>query len=318
MSSKKVGIIGSGLVGKSWAMIFASVGHQVTLYDIDKAQVDKALANIKDQLLELEAEGQIRGKLSAAEQIALITGCTDLKEAVLGSFYIQECVPEDLELKRKVWGSIDGLVEDSEAVLATSTSCIVPSQISAHLKHREQFIVAHPVNPPYFVPMVELVPAPWTRDAIRTEARRVMKEIGQKPVSMSRELPGFVLNRLQYAVINETWNLVADGAVSAEDIDVVMKDGLGMRYAVCGTMEVIHLNADGIQDYFRKYGPTINAVSKTMKPSPRCFLMETQEDLDEVKRVHDEVAAMYPLDKLPDRRNRRDLGLQKAGHFEEN
>ena len=92
------------------------------------------------------------------QQIALVSGTADLKEAVQGSCYLQECVPEDLDLKLKVWTSIDNLVTDKAMILASSTSCIVPSKISEGLKHRDQFIVAHPVNPPYFVPMVELVP----------------------------------------------------------------------------------------------------------------------------------------------------------------
>jgi len=309
--SKKVGIVGSGLVGKSWAMIFASKGHKVVLYDITEAIVDKAVANIKDQLADLEAENSLRGELSAAEQGALITGATELRDAVEGAWYVQECVPESLELKIKVWSAIDELVTDETAILATSTSCIVPSKISEHLKHRQQFIVAHPVNPPYFVPMVELVPAPWTNDLTKSEARRIMSSVGQKPVSMTKELPGFLLNRIQYPIISEAWNLVADGAVSAEDMDVVMKDGLGMRYAICGPMEVIHLNAEGIANYFERYGETITAITGQQKGTPECFKMSTPEDVAEVKRVQDLMTHFVPMDKLAERRQRRDLGLQK-------
>ena len=116
------------------------------------------MAHIGTQLKDLEAENSLRGDLTADQQIALVSGTADLKEAVQGSCYLQECVPEDLDLKLKVWTSIDNLVTDKSMILASSTSCIVPSKISEGLKHRDQFIVAHPVNPPYFVPMVELVP----------------------------------------------------------------------------------------------------------------------------------------------------------------
>jgi len=311
-SSKKVGIVGSGLVGKSWAMIFASKGYKVVLFDINQEIVDKAVAHIGTQLKDLEAENSLRGDLTADQQIALVSGTADLKEAVQGSCYLQECVPEDLDLKLKVWTSIDNLVTDKSMILASSTSCIVPSKISEGLKHRDQFIVAHPVNPPYFVPMVELVPAPWTNEQTRAETRRIQAEVGQKPVSMTRELPGFVLNRLQYRIINEAWDLVASGAVSAEDLDVVMKDGLGMRYAVIGPMEVIHLNAEGTVNYFERYGNTITSISNQMKDVPEAFKMETEEQKAEVQRVHDEICAtMCPMDKLGERRQFRDLALRK-------
>merc|ERR1712113_41348 len=110
--------------------------------------------------------------------------------------------------------------------------------------------------------MVELVPAPWTRQDIRDNARSMMTKIGQVPVSLSREMPGFVLNRMQYALLNECFRLVLDDVVSADDLDVVMRDGLGLRYAFMGPMETIHLNALGLKKYCETYGETISNVSK--------------------------------------------------------
>ena len=136
------------------------------------------------------------------------------------------------------------------------------------MKHRSQFIVAHPCNPPYHTPMVELVPAPWTSQEVRDGARRLMQEVGQGPVSLSREVPGFVLNRMQYSILNECWRLIRDGVVSPQDLDVVMKDGMGMRYAFMGPMETIHLNAEGTQNYCDRYGDTIYNVSSDLGPIP--------------------------------------------------
>ena len=165
---KKVAIVGSGLVGKSWAMIFASVGYNVTMFDIEPAQVAKALANIGDELDQFEKDGVLRGTLKAAEQKPLITGSSDLAECVKVSseliktkkgyhkyahlflhqdaVYIQECVPEILDLKRKVWNNIDSVVTNPNTIMASSSSCIVPSKISNDLKHKDQFIIAHPVS----------------------------------------------------------------------------------------------------------------------------------------------------------------------------
>ncbi|XP_023332864.1 lambda-crystallin [Eurytemora carolleeae] len=313
MSGKgSVGIVGSGLIGKSWAMIFASVGYEVKLFDVEPSQVSTALENIKSELLEFEEAGTLRGTLPAVEQGKLITGTSSLKDCVQDAIYIQECVPENLELKIKVWTEIDGLVDET-TILGSSTSCIVPSLISEKLKNRERFIVAHPCNPPYHTPMVELVPAPWTNQETRDTTRELMSAIGQGPVSLSRELPGFVLNRIQYALLNECWRLIRDGIVSPQDLDVVMKDGMGMRYALMGPMETIHLNADGTQNYCDRYGETIFNVSSDSGPVPTGWKQESEADRAEVAALHAALCETVPLEKLYERRVWRDKGLAALG-----
>merc|ERR1712142_313500 len=308
VKNEKIGIIGSGLIGKSWAMIFASVGYKVVLFDVESSQVTKALENIKAELLEFEAAGTLRGELGAVAQAELISGTDSLEECVTGAKYIQECVPEILELKKKVWGAIDKIVDD-KTILGSSTSCIVPSKISDGLTHKAQFIVAHPCNPPYHTPMVELVPAPWTSQEIQAGARALMKEAGQGPVSLSREVPGFVLNRMQYALLNECWRLIRDKVVSPQDLDVVMKDGMGMRYAFMGPMETIHLNAEGTQNYCDRYGQTIFDVSSDLGPIPTGWKQETEEDKAEVRAVEEAMTKEIPLEELYKRRVWRDKRL---------
>jgi len=307
--SEKVAIVGSGLVGKSWAMIFASAGYKVTLFDIDENQVAKALENIATELIQFEKDGVIRGTLSAEAQTNLISGSTNLADCIKDCVYVQECVPENLELKIKVWGQIDAEVNNEKAILASSSSCIIPSKISSEMKNKEQFIVAHPVNPPYHAPMVELVPASWTRQDIRDNARTMMKKIGQVPVSLSREMPGFVLNRMQYALLNECFRLVLDDVVSADDLDVVMRDGLGLRYAFMGPMETIHLNAMGLKKYCETYGETIFNVSKTMGDIPSAWLMKTEEDKAKIENLHQQMIDLIPLEKHGERCLLRDKRL---------
>merc|ERR1711915_586369 len=298
LKNEKIGIIGSGLIGKSWAMIFASVGYEVVLYDVESSQVTKALENIKAELIEFEAAGTLRGDRGAAAQAELISGTDSLEECVKGAKYIQECVPEVLELKRKVWAEIDKFA-GPETILATSTSCIVPSKISEFMEHKSQFIVAHPCNPPYHTPMVELVPAPWTSQKVRDEAREIMNQAGQGPVSLSREVPGFVLNRMQYALLNECFRLIRDGVVSPQDLDVVMKDGMGMRYAFMGPMETIHLNAEGTQNYCDRYGQTIYNVSQDSGPIPEGWKQETETARAEVASLASTMESTSPLAELP-------------------
>lgn len=162
-----------------------------------------------------------------------------------------------------------------------------------------QAVVSHPVNPPYYVPLVEIVPAPWTKPEVVQTTRAIMDEIGQKPVTLSREIEGFALNRIQYAILNETWRLVEAGILNVKDIDSVMSDGLGMRYAFLGPLETAHLNAEGMTNYFERYSKTIYAVSETMGPTPK---MEGPVAVEMAKQLEQ----MVPLDKLAERRTYRD------------
>ncbi|CAG9759863.1 unnamed protein product [Ceutorhynchus assimilis] len=305
--NRKIGIVGSGLIGRSWAMLFASVGYKVHIYDISSEQINLALEDIQTQLNSLEKSGLLRGRLTAAQQFSCIKGTSNLEEAVKNALLVQECVPENLELKRKVWKAVDG-VAGPNTIFSSSTSTFLPSTLSDHLTHKENIIISHPVNPPYYVPLIEVVPAPWTNPDVGKKVTKIMEEIGQTPVLFTREVPGFGINRIQYALLNETYNLVNDGILSVQDIDKIMAYGLGMRYAFLGTLETTHLNAEGFTKYCEAYSKTIFAVSSDFKPVPK-FEGPT------VATIAKQLEEQIPLDKLQARRAWRDKCLTKLSQL---
>lgn len=279
------------------------------LYDVEQQQITNTLENIRKEMKLLEQSGSLKGSLSAEQQLSLISGCGNLAEAVEGAMHIQECVPENLELKKKIFAQLDRIVDD-RVILSSSSSCLLPSKLFTGLAHVKQCIVAHPVNPPYYVPLVELIPHPETAPATMDRTYALMRKIGQSPVRVLKEIDGFVLNRLQYAIISEAWRLVQEGIVSPNDLDLVMSDGLGMRYAFIGPLETMHLNAEGVVSYCDRYSDGMKRVLKTFGPVPE-FSGAT------VEKVNQDMCMKVPDDPehLAARRQWRDDCLMKLAQL---
>jgi len=179
----------------------------------------------------------------SAEDVARrVVGEPDLGKALAGAVYCQECCPEILDLKKTVFSNIDAVADDN-VIIASSSSCIMPSLFTGHLAHKSQCIVAHPVNPPHYIPLVEIVPAPWTTQSTTDRTRAMMTKLGQSPVVLKKEVNGFILNRLQYALLMESWRIVEEGVCTPEDVDTAVKEGLGLRWSFMGPFETIDLNA---------------------------------------------------------------------------
>lgn len=309
LKGKIITVVGSGLIGRSWAMVFLSGGYKVKIYDNKPGQASGAITEIRKQLEELQQAKMLRGNLSAAEQLSLLSSHDDLQQALEGAFFVQECVFEDLEAKQTVFLEVENLVPES-VIISSSTSCLMPSNVFSRVQNRTRCIISHPVNPPYYVRLVELVPHPETLPAVMDVAYSLMTDVGQAPVRLKKEIDGFALNRVQYAIIAESWRLVQDGVISVEDIDLVMSEGLGMRYAFIGPIETMHLNApEGMEDYLQRYSEGMKRVLTTFGPVPD-FSGEP------AARIIKEVCELIPSEHkhLTARRERRDqllMGLAK-------
>lgn len=273
-------------------MLFASAGYQVVVYDVLPAQLEAAKKDILLQLNALEGQGLLRGKLSKEQQFDNITTTQSLEECVQGSFFIQECVPEILDLKRKVWSQVDKLVSP-DAILSSSTSALLPSAISEGLDNKNRFIISHPTNPPFYAPATEVVPAPWTDPDVVERTVSLLKEVGQVPVLIKKEIPGFVLNRIQYAIMGECYRLIRDGVVSPSDCDLIMSQGLGVRYAFMGPWETGYLNAEGMYSYRDRYADMVLGIQESFGPPERMdgpTLDLIQEDISRVAGPVEDIA----------------------------
>jgi 3-hydroxyacyl-CoA dehydrogenase len=246
MNSGSVAIVGAGLVGSGWAVVFARSGHPVRVYDPSPEVRGRVLGWARACLADLKDKGLID---DADAVFSRITVVDTLKAALDGAFYVQESVFETVEVKTAVCREIDSLMHP-ETIVGSSSSGIPASRFTESCTNRSHFVIAHPVNPPHLVPVVEIVPAPWTTPRVVDEVAELMATVGQAPVRLTREIDGFVLNRLQGVLLNEAWALYEDGIASLEDIDATISQGLGLRWFFMGPFETIDLNAPGgIEDY---------------------------------------------------------------------
>ena len=260
---EKVAIIGAGLIGRAWAMVFARAGHAVKLYDSTPGATDKAIGLIREGLEEMQQFGLV--KESPDTVMKRVSGADTLAEAVRDADYVQENTAERLDVKREVYRQLDEAAP-ANCILASSTSTIQTSRFSEGLKGRHRCIVAHPVNPPHVVPVVEISPAPWTSPEVVARTHALHEKVGQVAIAVKKEVEGFILNRLQAALLLESWRLVKEDYVSVEDVDKCIKDGLGLRWAFMGPFETIDLNAPGgVSDYAERYGPVLYGMMKDVK-----------------------------------------------------
>jgi 3-hydroxyacyl-CoA dehydrogenase len=303
---ERVAIVGTGLVGRAWAIAFARAGWEVRLWDPVSDAPRQAVATISRLLQDLAAQELLGGR-DVAEVRNLLRPVSELAEALEDVAWTQESAPERLEVKRELWAELDAKAP-TDAVLASSTSAIVPSRFTEPLAGRARCLVAHPLNPPYLIPAVELVPAPWTSAGAMDRAAAIIRGIGQVPIVMRREIDGFVMNRLQGALLEEAFRLVADGVCSAEDVDVGLKEGLALRWSFAGPFETIDLNAPGgVRDYVGRY----QQIYERMFPSMQRRVDWAGPVLEKLERERRERLPEAALDERQRWRDQRLMALMR-------
>lgn len=233
-------VVGAGQIGRSWAITLARAGQTVTLIDVAEAALDRAREYIRNDpsLATAGAIGKINYELNLA---------ASLKSGTL----IFECVPESVELKQRLHREMSPHVP-GDALVVSSTSGIPGSRFFSETSYKERAMVAHPINPPHLLPLVEVCPTPWTTAGAVEQCLLMFRRIGRAPILVRRETPFFVANRLQAALLGEAIRLFSEGIASAQDIDTAIKHGFGRRLAFLGIFESMQLNTDSmLSDYFR-------------------------------------------------------------------
>jgi 3-hydroxyacyl-CoA dehydrogenase len=253
MTAPIVAVVGAGSIGMGWSIVFARSGSRVVLQDTDPRRLELVPDEIRSRLEELSSFGLL------SEPPSVIAGrvqtTSSSAEAIAGAVHVQECAPESLELKRELFARLDHEASP-EAVLASSSSAITTSEFAGELPGRERCLVAHPANPPHLLPVVEVVPAPFTRADVVERAAVTLTDAGMSVVRVLAEVEGFVFNRLQGAVLREAYCLVRDGIAGVDDVDRVVRDGFGRRWAVIGPFETVDLNTrGGIEAHAQRMGP---------------------------------------------------------------
>lgn len=297
---KNVGVIGGGLIGASWAAIFSKSGLNVYVHDSFPNVFDTFIERVTLFLEELKS---IDENIDVEESLSRISIGVTLEHLCKSVEYIQESAPEILNIKQELFAKLDNLAPD-HVIIASSSSAMPISSITQNLKGQHRCIIAHPANPPHLIPCVEICPGPNTSNVAIEKAKSVFDISGASSVNVKKEIDGFVLNRLQGALLNEALRLYSDGYASSDEIDATIRDGLGLRWAFMGPFETIDLNAPGgIRDYMARYGPMYMDMAKTQTKLPD-WSDKAGEMLEQERRK------ILPEDQLQERAKKRNFLLK--------
>jgi len=284
-----ISCVGSGLVGQGWATLFALNGYSVILEDVSDEIVKNAKSRVEKQMQFLYESGLAKDVRSAIKHVEI---STDIVEAVKKADFVQESVFESYQVKKEVFSKMDEAAS-KETVLASSTSGLMMTEIQkAAKRYPERCIVAHPWNPSYLVPLVELSPGKLTSTETIERTFKIMESIGKVPVVLKKEVPGFIANRLSVALWREALDLVDRGVASVEDIDRAVSAGPGIRWAIMGPYLTYHLGGGpgGLEYLMRHIGPAKSEWLESMAKwtsTPESAVEKAIKGVCEMEIVHE-------------------------------
>jgi ketoreductase RED1 len=299
-----VAVIGAGTIGASWAALFLAHGLEVRVSDPAPDVEERVRAMVADVAPILAALG-----LPAEGLTDRLRFVGDVETAVDWADVVQENGPEDVQFKRSLWATVEGIVAPT-ALLLSSTSGITASAQVKEMADPTRVLVGHPFNPPHLVPLVEVVPGEQTDPAVVDEAVAFYAALGKRPLVLRKEVPGFVANRLQSALFQECVYLVAEGVVGMDDIDDVVTSSIGLRWAAGGPFLTFHLGggAGGLPHFLTHLGPGTQWMWKNGLGHPSLDDETVQVLLAEVERAYGD----HTIGELADRRDRLQVAILNA------
>lgn len=261
---KTVGLVGGGLIGASFALLFSMGGLDANIYTRSESTLKEAEELIKNSIDELIGFGVYNEK-DKEEILSRIKYTTDLKEAIKDADYIQESLAENYEIKQSVLKDVEKII-DSDIPIGSSTSGLKITEISKFMAHPERMFVAHPWNPPHLIPLIELGKGEKTDDKYIEIAKDLFTRMKKEPIVLNKEVLGFVGNRIQAAVFREVLNLVLEGVVSMEDADKAVTFGPGIRWGIMGPGLILNLGGgkNGIKGFMDNIGPSMELWLKDL------------------------------------------------------
>ena len=263
MKIKNIACAGGGVIGSSWALYYSMKGLPVCLYDIDEAAVERARENVKKNLEALVQYGAADKKTAQRIREGIRYTC-EMKEAVKDADLVQECGPERLQIKQSIIRDIE-MYAPADAVICSSTSGLLVTDIAAEAEHPERIAGTHPYNPPHLIPLVEITGGEKTDPAVINEVHAFYQAIGKEAIVLKKECPGFIANRLQLALYREVKDLVMRGFCSVEDADKALVYGPGIRWAIFGHSMIMQLgNPDGLTGMEKMLGNSGDVWLKDM------------------------------------------------------
>lgn len=236
---RNMAMVGAGTMGAGIGLCFARAGYEVTLFSKTRAGLERAARHVERSLDLFVSEGGLSADLAGAAK-KRIRYTTQLKQALHDAQYVIESVPEQLKLKQGLFRKMETTCAP-DSILATNTSGLSITAIASVCVRPERVIGLHWANPAEFVPLVEIIPGKQTSKEVVDVTYEISERLGKMPVVIRKEIPGFASNRLQFAVLREALNLVAEGVVSPQDVDRVLKGGVGFRYPWLGPLETADL-----------------------------------------------------------------------------
>ena len=248
---ERVACVGSGLIGQGWATLFAAAGYAVTMQDLSDDTLKNAGEQVSLNLRLLEDNGRLHNE-TAAGAFNHIQTTLSLAEAVKEADYVVESVPDNYPAKKTVFKEMDTLAP-GDTILASSSSGLLMSEIQVSVTRPERCVLAHPFLPVHLLPLVEVVGGEHTAPETVDITCRLMEKIGKTPVRLKKEVSGYIVNRLQAAILREAVDLVASGVASAEEVDQAFCSGMGMRDPFIGPLLRAHLAGDGIESFVEHY-----------------------------------------------------------------